>query len=713
VFDPHQQNMTAVSFSDRSNGEIVTAGSPPGASPVRGGAIFSTSDGGRTWAEDAGSVTNALDPGGQGAGPALRAVDLTVPSDTPDHAARSLIHVAGDGGAIAASNAPATGFLSSVGSAAFASQPSGSGAALYGTTFTDRTHGWAAGQGGTIVSTADGGSTWTAQASGTTAALRAVAFPNPDQGYVVGDAGTILGLEVPAPPGLTVSQVTPDRGPLSGHLSVTIIGHGFSHATDVNFGTAFARGFEVLSDTKISALLPAHGVGTVTVTVDTAEGVSSTSPSTGFTYLNPVGGIWQPTGTCVGPCLGPATKLTDGKVLVEGAPQAGAAADATTAAQLYDPATRSWHLTSSMVVPRQGHTATLLRNGKVLVTGGVTFDGANNVTATAELYDPATNSWRLTGSMHHPRSGATATLLRNGTVLVAGGGGGGVLASAELYDPATGHWKATGPMGHGVYDGTATRLKDGTVLVIGDELGNAGPGTVSAQLYDPATGTWSVTGSLLVPTAGFTATALDDGEVLVAGGEHTNPQRPRSYLPFAELYDPAMGTWAATGPMAIARAGHTATLLPDGKVLVAGGGVRGFATDCPCGPAPNAELYDPISGRWSLTGAMISPGYDAHATLLADGTVLVAGGQNPDLGPGPGSAVPPETFLPAVPPGATGTGHGTLERIVLAIVAVGIVVMGVALGWRWWRGRSRRRAKARAAQLRKAAQAPEREIVRR
>ena len=159
----------------------------------------------------------------------------------------------------------------------------------------------------------------------------------------------------------------------------------------------------------------------------------------------------------------------------------------------------------------------------------------------------------------------TATLLPDGMVLVAGDYAGDAFSnSAELYDPRTRTWTPTGSMIHGRWDFTAALLRDGTVLVAGTE----GDSTRSAELYDPRTGTWTATGTMVEARHWPTATLLPDGTVLIAGGE--NGMNGIHEVASAELYDSRRRTWIATASMAAARRLHTATLLPDGTVLVAG-----------------------------------------------------------------------------------------------------------------------------------------------
>ena len=135
----------------------------------------------------------------------------------------------------------------------------------------------------------------------------------------------------------------------------------------------------------------------------------------------------------------------------------------------------------------------------------------------------------------------------------------------------------------------------------------------------PASGGWTATGSLATGRYAHTATLLPNGRVLVAGS-----WGDEGILASAELYDPASGTWTATGSLATARNLHTATLLPNGKVLVAGG--QGIDYN----PTASAELYDLVSGTWSPTGSLAAGRVDHTATLLPDGKVLVAGGYDRD-----------------------------------------------------------------------------------
>ncbi len=268
-----------------------------------------------------------------------------------------------------------------------------------------------------------------------------------------------------------------------------------------------------------------------------------------------------------------ATLLADGKVLVLGS------VDNT--AELYDPVAGTFSATGSMTTARTQPVATLLNTGKVLITGGNTVAGD----LTAELYDPATGTFAATGSTTVLRIWHTATLLSDGKVLLAGGRSGlsaPWVQTAELYDPSTAVFTATANMTVARAGHTALRLSDGTVLLVGP--------TATAELYDPATGMFSVAGNPLFPSGGYTASLRSDGSVIVTGGYtfdyfHSwfldalgvchESQRPGQFAlssPMADIFGPESGGFTLAGYMLTARTGgHTATTLPDGTVLIAGG----------------------------------------------------------------------------------------------------------------------------------------------
>ncbi len=354
-------------------------------------------------------------------------------------------------------------------------------------------------------------------------------------------------------------------------------------------------------------------------------------------------------------------------------PSAGPTASAVTSPTVV------WIPTGMMGTPRHGQTAVRLLDGRVLVAGG--SSGETDLTS-AELYDPDSGTWSATGNMLKALAGFPATLLRDGKVLVGDVDDPAAnewITGAEVYDPESGAWSSAGKLftTEGWLAGTtATSLRDGKVLVAGQN---------GAQLYDPDSGTWSATAKMITPRHHHTATLLPDGKVLVAGGtdghdgevysaelydpdtgswtaiadtpRHGGPCRagcPRGggmatllqdgtllymRLGFVEIYDPATGSWTETGKML--NGGTSATLLLDGTVLVAGGQ---RAAD----PASlTAEVYDPATRSWTKTGGMLGNSTSGQATLLLDGTVLVAGGQECQTGNGCWASGSAELYVPA------------------------------------------------------------------
>jgi hypothetical protein len=309
----------------------------------------------------------------------------------------------------------------------------------------------------------------------------------------------------------------------------------------------------------------------------------------------------------------------------------------------------------SLNTPRDGHTATLLPSGKVLVVGGESCSSACTILASAELYDPASGTFSATGSMATARMDHTATLLQSGQVLIVGGDnfccGGGVesLSSAELYDPSTGTFTSARRMNNDHFGHTATLLNDGTVLIAGGHylLSGGGGGESLSELYNPTSGTFSyTTGQLVTPRTVHSATLLNDGTVLIAGGLDASGNAMSS----SEIYDPATGAFTATGSLNTASYGHTATLLNSDKVLIA----AGTCSSCATSSLSRTEQYDPVAKVFALTGSLTLDREGHAAALLQNGTAMIVGGQG--LAGTTGTA---ELFDPA---GQTFTGSGSLNR---------------------------------------------------
>lgn len=308
------------------------------------------------------------------------------------------------------------------------------------------------------------------------------------------------------------------------------------------------------------------------------------------------------------------TRLQNGEVLIAGGDRCGDwyhewGNCMTATAELFDPATGMFSATGAMLEARVYHTATLLPDGKVLIAGGDT--------ASAELYDPVTGTFAVTGSMGVMRSGHTEVQLLNGRVLVAGGNGpASSRTTAEVYDPQSGTFSPTtaGMTAERAFH-TGTRLADGRVLIAGGE-GSGG----TAELYDPATNMFSATGSMGAPRVLHSATLLGNGTILITGGWSSGSQQGFTSAS-AEVYDPATGGFSMTGAMLTARQGHIAALLPSGRVLVSGG-------DFSNAPelAYSAEVFDPSTGLFTQTGSMTAGRPTPVAVSLSDGRVMVVGG---------------------------------------------------------------------------------------
>ncbi|MGB8130242.1 MAG: IPT/TIG domain-containing protein [Candidatus Angelobacter sp.] len=424
----------------------------------------------------------------------------------------------------------------------------------------------------------------------------------------------------------TIAGITPANG--SPGTSITIAGS--------NFGATQGAGQVLLgqlpmtvtswSDTSILATIP-PGATTGNVTVKQGSTVSNALL---FTVQSLVlnASRYQHS----------ATLLNNGTVLIAGGINCTASGSCTylNSAEIYDPSSRVFTSTGNLGTPRSA-PAVLLQNGKVLIAGGYKCDSAGNCASlsTAEIYDPTSHTFMPAGNMTAARNGHTMTLLRNGQVLIAGGQTCAAATScialntAELYDPIQGLFTSTASLSAARYNASAAVLNSGLVLIAGGFDGATYPST--AELYDPAAGTFSAASNLIFPRSNATATLLNGGRVLIAGGSTcSSPSCPAIT---AEVYIPGAGFNYASftgnpGSMNFARLGHTATLLTNGQVLLAGGYDSCGST---CNSGATIENYDPVAFAFT-TGTSMATARSGHtATLLGDGSVVLIGGINNGL----------------------------------------------------------------------------------
>lgn len=323
-----------------------------------------------------------------------------------------------------------------------------------------------------------------------------------------------------------------------------------------------------------------------------------------FTICSPLSAQWSYTGDLqIARSYHTATLLNNGKVLIAGGNRREA--------ELYNPNTGSFSLTGSTnKYFFQGSSATLLPDGRVLLVGGISSQ------KYAEIYNPATGLFAATDSLETDHSFHTATLLADGRVLIAAGQhhpGPQTHAVAEIYNPATGAFSTTGSLlidrsGH-----AAALLRDGRVLIAGG-LRTTAPGMgvnlKSCEIYDPATGLFTAAGEMSVARSNFSLTPLPDGRILAAGAFSVNT---------CEIFSPQTGLWTAAGAtMNSRRRDMQSVTLRNGKILFIGGLIPAITH--------SVEMYDPVSETFIFADSLNAPRYAHSATLLQDGRILVAGG---------------------------------------------------------------------------------------
>jgi WD40 repeat protein len=268
--------------------------------------------------------------------------------------------------------------------------------------------------------------------------------------------------------------------------------------------------------------------------------------------------------------------------------------------------------------PRDGHTATLLPGGQVLIVGGWNQSGRSS---TVELYDPHMGTFEYTASLMAPRQGMTATLLPDGQVLIAGGDSARNTPqlTAELYDPATETFTPTGNLRDGRFGHTATLLNDGRVLLVGGTSGNDNI-LASAEIYDPETGQFTPANDTNVIRYKHTAVRLEDGNVIILGG--SNERDWTGKYDSAEIYDVRTGIFGQISDMNRERfkLADAAVLLPDGNVLIGGGNRQ-------------IEIFDTQNQIFIPAGTLDDDYYFSVLTALKDGQVLITGGYNSSILP--------------------------------------------------------------------------------
>jgi WD40 repeat protein len=336
-----------------------------------------------------------------------------------------------------------------------------------------------------------------------------------------------------------------------------------------------------------------------------------------------------------------ASLLRDGRVLVIGGNNASD--KWVTSVEIYDPVSGAWSLSQPLYNHGTGHTATLLVDGRVLLVGGCAGDGMPGRTNRTELFDPATNSWADAGVLGQSRCGHIAALLTNGRVLVAGGENGErTLSSSEVFDPVTGQWSPTGDLNVARSEAVAVQLRDGRVMITGG-LSPVGGNSVTrndVEIYDENLGEWEQAAPMLENRYGHTVNLLPGGLVLVVGGLEVVENDTKRFMGSVDVYDPEEDTWTPVASTDEPRAYHTATLLTDGRIFVAGGmsAETLFLASTEILVVSKPPIYEiPTPFVWDTRTPTITPAFDISATIT--GTITIETTPTPETPSGGNSSV--------------------------------------------------------------------------
>lgn len=307
-----------------------------------------------------------------------------------------------------------------------------------------------------------------------------------------------------------------------------------------------------------------------------------------------------------------AALLADGRVLVTGGfPVYGQWDSVTASAEVFDPTTETWSPVDSLPNARAAHGMAALPDGRVMAAGG-TDNFSVSYVDSVDVFDPSTGNWTTVGALQEGRNSVALATLSDGRVIVAGGYPAGT--AADIFDPSTNGVSPIAPLAIWRHSHRAITLPDGRAFAMG---GASNGFTPSTELYNPATQAWNSGPPMQTGRAWFTLSRLQDGRLLVAGGHDTD-----NALVFdsVEIYDPTSGIWSPGAPMNHARARHAACVLSDGRVLVTGGDNNGMVL--------TPEIYDPSKDTWTDLPVEISTFYHT-ATALPGGRALIVGGLGP------------------------------------------------------------------------------------